>query len=50
MKDNVEVAVALDPVSPFPKSKFHDAAGAGIALTITSSNPQLSHKLPSLSG
>ena len=50
MKEKVEVDNPLEPISPLPKSKFQDAAGAGIALTVTSSNPQLSQISPSLSG
>ena len=50
MKEKVEVDSPLEPISPLPKSKFQDAAGAGIALTVTSSNPQLSQISPSLSG
>ena len=50
MKEKVEVDNPLDPKSPSPKSKSQDAAGAGIAFTIISSKPQLSHTSPSLSG
>ena len=48
VNDKVDVALALAPVSPFPKSKAQEAAGGGMALTITSSSPQLSYKFPSL--
>jgi hypothetical protein len=50
VNDKVDVALALAPVSPLPKSKAQEAAGGGMALTITSSNPQLSQLSPSLSG
>ena len=37
VKVKVLAAVFEEPVSPFPKSKFQELAGGGIAFTITSS-------------